>query len=70
MKTLLVTVSERTPNNLKTGRNVRKARERAKISLRSMASAIGVDAATLSRLERGVGEWTVELVKKVEAMLQ
>lgn len=70
MKPLLVTVSEITVNHLKTGANVRKARERANISLRSLAEEIGVEPSTLSRLERGCGEWTKELVGKVEGALR
>ena len=66
MKPLLVSVSAFTVNNLKTGKNVRRARMAARIGLRELARAIGVDPSTLLRLEGGFGRWTPELVAKVE----
>lgn len=70
MKTLLVTVSEITINNLKTGANIRRARLAAKVGLRELAERINIEPSRLSRLERGCGEWTRDLVSWVEEALR
>ena len=70
MKTLLVTVSEITINHLKTGANIRRARVAAGVGLRELAAKVEVEPSKLSRLERGCGDWTKELVAKVEAVLR
>lgn len=48
----------------KTGKELRRLREKANISLRGLAKALGVSSAFLSDIELGHRNWTEEKVEK------
>jgi predicted transcriptional regulator len=71
-KLIFVARQEQTsiPDHKAIGKNVRKERERRKISQAKLAKKVDISGAYLSELERGRRNWTEELFNAVKKAME